>query len=309
MEIPSYISQELILQSTGPSPSPSLPAIIASRLQFAMDILQAAPRMMVTQTQTPWCHSQLYRNGMPRVMQDAFAACSLYMTKNTINAPVILSIFDSRVNDLISLPTPSSPLDLLARTHALILYQIMRLFDGDIRSRTAVESLFPTLEYLACTLMEHIYLPDPTTDTLLPSAIESVMTFWDDWIFQESARRTVLLTFYFMQIYKTLQGKMPLYCDGRLGLVHAWYSSAHLWDARDAFDFAVAWTDKPHLVVQNGDFSGLLEVAKGEDVDLFGKMLLVTVLGVEKVKAWFYERGSDLISIPAVTPPDALFEI
>ena len=46
-----------------------LPEIIASHLQFAIDILKDTPRMMVYENQTPWCHSQLYKKYMPRAMQ------------------------------------------------------------------------------------------------------------------------------------------------------------------------------------------------------------------------------------------------
>lgn len=51
------------------APPKSLSGIIASRLQFAIDLIKDAPRMMVAENQTPWCHRQLYKNGMPRVMQ------------------------------------------------------------------------------------------------------------------------------------------------------------------------------------------------------------------------------------------------
>lgn len=46
-----------------------LSEIIASKLQFAVDVLKNAPSMMVLETQLPWCHPQLYKKYMPRVMQ------------------------------------------------------------------------------------------------------------------------------------------------------------------------------------------------------------------------------------------------
>lgn len=44
-------------------------SVIAQRLQFSIDMLKDAPRMMVLENQTPWCHRQLYKDGMPRSMQ------------------------------------------------------------------------------------------------------------------------------------------------------------------------------------------------------------------------------------------------
>ena len=43
--------------------------IVTTRLQFGIDVLNQAPKMMVLENQTPWCHRQLYNDGMPRSMQ------------------------------------------------------------------------------------------------------------------------------------------------------------------------------------------------------------------------------------------------
>jgi hypothetical protein len=42
---------------------------IASRLQYAINGISAAPRQMVFENQMPWCHAHLYDDGMPRAMQ------------------------------------------------------------------------------------------------------------------------------------------------------------------------------------------------------------------------------------------------
>lgn len=91
-----------------------------------------------------------------------------------------------------------------------------------------------------------------------------------------------------------MQGRPAPVCGGRLGHEFAWYQSAHLWNARSAFDFAVAWTKNQHFVVYNAEFSGLLQDAKPGDVDLFGRALFVTKLGIDESKAWFYSRGGSL---------------
>lgn len=217
------------------------------------------------------------------------------MSKNDINSPVLMSIFDSRINDLLSAPPPTTPLELLARTHALILYLIMRLFDGGIRTQPSAESLLALLEASALSLFNCTYIPHPSQPyVLLPISMEPIMSFWESWVFQESARRTIMMVFYFVKIQHFLQGKPLSACDGKLGLEHAWYQSAHLWNAQSAFDFAVAWTENQHFIVYNADFTGLLQDAKPDDVDLFGKMLLVTKLGIDETKAWFYSRGGIL---------------
>ncbi|KAJ5319320.1 hypothetical protein MYU51_013439 [Penicillium brevicompactum] len=277
------------------NPPKRLSEVLANRLQFAVDVLQDIPRMVVTENQTPWSHRQLYKSGMSKDMQDAFACCSLYMARNEINSPVLMSIFDARINELIAAAPPTTPLELLARIHALILYLIMRLFDGGIQTQPSSESLLALLETSVLSLFDYIYIPDPSQPCdILPVSMEPVMSFWDSWVFQESARRTVMMVFYFVKIQHFLHGKPLSTCDGKLGLEHAWYQSAHLWNAQSAFDFAVAWTENQHFIVYNADFTGVLQNARPDDVDLFGKMLLVTKIGIDETKAWFYSRGGAL---------------
>jgi len=169
----------------------------------------------------------------------------------------------------------------------------MHMFDNDIRSDVATEKIFPMLESAVLSLLGCLHLPDHARATdLIPSSMESIMGFWDSWVLQESASRTVLVGLYSIQVYQLLQGTAAMYCDGRLGLVHAWYSSAHLWNAETAFDFALAWAEREHFVISNADFSDVLQNAHADDVDLFTKMLLVTVLGIDEAKAWFYARGA-----------------
>lgn len=219
----------------------------------------------------------------------------MYMARNDVNAPVILASFKTRIGDLISSDPPTTPLEVLAHTQALILYQIMRLFDGDVQARASAEPLISTLESSALSLLQYVHFPDPLeSETTFPGSIEPAMEFWTSWVFQESARRTVLVTFYFTQIYRLLHDDPNMQCDGRLGLVHSWYFSADLWHAQSAFDFAVAWTENEHFVVYNANFSDVLQRARPTDVDLFGRMLLSAVLGIDEARAWFYSRGSIL---------------
>ncbi|RAL04672.1 Zn(II)2Cys6 transcription factor domain-containing protein [Aspergillus ibericus CBS 121593] len=268
--------------------------IVTTRLQFGIDVLKQAPRMMVLENQTPWCHQQLYKDGMPRSMQDALACCALYMARNEINTPVILSSFKTRIDDLLASPPPSTPIEALAYTQSLILYQIMRLFEGDIYARVSAEPLIPILETAGFNLLNYVHFPAPEPDTDSFPPMDAVMQSWSEWVYQESARRTALFTFYLIQIYRLITGDNNLSCDGRLGLIHSWYLSAHLWSAQTAFDFAVAWNEHQHFLICNGDFVGALQSAQPADVDLFGRMLLSTVLGIDQAKAWLYSRGAIL---------------
>lgn len=206
-----------------------------------------------------------------------------------------MNLFEARTSEIVSSPNPLKPLDMLARTHALLLYQIMRLFDGDIRSHAKSNSLFATLESSVLLLMANIPTPSPSDPTeLIPLPMDGTTELWEGWVLHESARRTVLFTYYFIQIYRVLQEDVLVSCDGKLGLEHSWYLSGDLWKAENAFDFAVAWSEKHHHIVCNLDFGPILQTAQPNEIDLFGRMLLVTVLGIEKAKSWFHMRGGIL---------------
>lgn len=165
---------------------------------------------------------------------------------------------EGRVQDLVSSALPTSRLDLLARTHALLLYQIIRLFDGDILARGAAERTNSALEAAVTALLAHIRFDHPclpaALDTSGPvslSELGATREFWEEWIFQESARRTFLITFFTLQMYRVQRGDRPPQCDSKLYLCHSWTLSAHLWGAVDSLDFEIAWKQRKHFVVTN----------------------------------------------------------
>jgi hypothetical protein len=132
------------------------------------------------------------------------------------------------------------------------------MFDGDIRARASAEAATPVLESAAIGLVG-LFGHNPLTASPGSPAPESLplypigpaREFWQTWMLHESARRTYMMTFFILQLYLLLKGDVPKKCDHRLYLCHFWTVSAHLWQAGDAFDFAVAWRDRRHFVVNN----------------------------------------------------------
>lgn len=216
------------------------------------------------------------------------------MAKNRVNAPIIFRSIEAKVQDLLASPLPLTARACLAHTQALILYQIIRLFDGDITARACAERSISDLETSAMALLAHVNfdIENPAALPLFPLAPTKM--FWHDWIFQESSRRTLLLTFYFLQAYRILSGQKGLHCDGRLGLCHSWTFSAHLWGARSAVEFAEAWGGKRHFVVNSGRFEEVLDKVGADDVDVFGKIFLSSFLGIDETEGWFASKGGML---------------
>ncbi|KAH8899755.1 hypothetical protein GQ53DRAFT_675852 [Thozetella sp. PMI_491] len=275
--------------------------IVKTRLRYSIDTIAAAPRQMVEKGQMPWCHRHLYTEDAPRSIQDAISSAALYMAKNDVNADMIHNCVESRVQDLLSSPMPTSGRDILARAHALLIYQILRVFDNDIRTRAMADTIEPQLESVAFSLLAHITWEEANADgnpkslqSLPLYPISETRDFWRSWIFQESARRTFLLTFFFLQAYRLMIGKGSNTCDARLYLAHSWTLSAHLWEANDPIDFAMAWREKKHLIVTNTNITESINRASGDDVDSYGKILISAMLGVDECKGWLAIRGGVL---------------
>ena len=146
--------------------------------------LQSWMHNWVTDGHCPLMHRHLYRGQMPDCVQDAFTALAAYHVARTPAArATALRIINRRADALVlsqpsldvgpdyvtragrgvdgnmsscsssilvepALPTTSVILDTLthlARTQALFVYQLVRLFDGDIRSRALAEAHADTL--------------------------------------------------------------------------------------------------------------------------------------------------------------------
>lgn len=185
--------------------------------------------------------------------------------------------------------------DCLAHTHALILYQIIRLLDGDISARGSAERALPDLENSALVLLNYVNWDIEEAGSELPMyPMAPTKTFWHDWIFQESIRRTLLITFYFTQAYRVLAGQKSVACDGKLGLCHSWTLSAHLWNAMTPLAFADAWQHKKHFILRYSDFAEVWNGARAEDIDNYGRIFISSYLGVEEAEGWFASRGGKL---------------
>lgn len=228
------------------------------------------------------------------------------MAKNRANGPVILRSIESRVSDLVNSPYETTPLEILARTQSLVLYYIICVFDGDISARASAERTQSALEDAVMSLILQLDLDTPLpsiraateavdAQTQLPlSAIGPASSFWQDWIFKESARRTLLFTFFFLQAYRVLSGQRTEPCDGRLNRHHSFTLSASMWEADGPLAFAKAWSEKNHLVVADMNFNEVYEEARADDVDAFGKMMLTTLMGIDEAEGWFAAKGGSL---------------
>lgn len=66
------------------------------------------------------------------ISPDAYAACAMYMAKNDVNKRMIFRGIEARAKELLRPPHSTMPIEVLARVQSLVLYQVIRLYDGDV---------------------------------------------------------------------------------------------------------------------------------------------------------------------------------
>jgi hypothetical protein len=261
-----------------------------SRVDYSIEQLKAAPAMMVQENQTPWCHPHLYEDYMPRSLQDAHAACALYSSRNDVNGIFVARHITDHLKELLDTPIPSNSTELLARAQALVLYQAMLVFSGDIKYYGQVNAMIRQLEEVGDALEHHVrQQSDPSGSLPLYPMIEARKA-WKSFIFREAARRSLLVSFHFLALCNLMRGHLSTCASSRASGIRVTMSS-HLWRAPSAFDFAVAWNERKHHLVKDLDFTEVLEMANADDIDVFGRMIMTGLMGADDVKGWFHTRG------------------
>ncbi len=104
---------------------------------------------MANKNATPFLHRYLYQAYMPRCIMSCFATSVLYATRTPANTAIVMRAIHGSVRELADAEAgriTATPTEKLARTQALFLYQIIRLFDGDISLRAQGEKDIPLLQ-------------------------------------------------------------------------------------------------------------------------------------------------------------------
>ncbi|KAJ5666874.1 hypothetical protein N7462_011283 [Penicillium macrosclerotiorum] len=104
------------------------------------------PKTFAHFQKTHFIHNRLYDEYLPETIQDAFAVSTAYLTKTVETEDIMFRILGSKSASCVNQDhQESTPLELLAAIQALMLFQIIQLFDGDIRQRSVAEQNMFTL--------------------------------------------------------------------------------------------------------------------------------------------------------------------
>ncbi|KAI9700964.1 MAG: hypothetical protein M1820_006609 [Bogoriella megaspora] len=256
-------------------------------LHYVVGRVKAFTSEIADRNATPFMHRHLYRDDVPQCILSCFSINVLYAKRTHENTAMVMRAIHNNVRDLLDAEmsrTIAKPVQKLARTQALFLYQIIRLFDGDITLRAQGEKDMPLFQAwlndlcgIRDNLGDALHLQNSVTRKRAPE-------HWETWVFSESVRRTIVMAYSVIGLYELIKEPES---KGRMRFVHTdhrWTLSRSLWESDSSSEFHRMWNQKPHFIITNYAFDDFLMYGSGEDVDDFAALLLTAYIGMDKTK-------------------------
>ncbi|XPS71041.1 hypothetical protein M3J09_003227 [Ascochyta lentis] len=216
------------------------------------------------------------------------SACALYCVKTPATKTLVHQVLQHNVQHLLATtdPATASNTDLLAALQALLLYQLMRLFDGDICLRAAAESDEPTtilwaseLRTRACALS----LPLHPFSTFANNSRD-----WQLWLFSESIRRTVVTTFLLRGVYNYLKTGV----DSPTVVGVYFTAQEGLWNAQSDVGWLRAREERVELQVLVNAWDEVMALAGPRDLEELGVLVMSMLWGLRATREWLgYEHS------------------
>lgn len=279
-------------------------AVTRAQMKEYIGLAQSWMERWCSTGSNPFIHHRLYSSTFPTCVQVAYATLASYVHRTSANADIVLRIVEDRAAHLLhdngavldkfitnewACRDDEQEIDLihqLARVHALIVYQVIGLFDGDTRSRYLAEGRLGVQVNWASKLFRSAGSRLSTGQSIAPhflgpKPMNAAQNRWYLWIFSESIRRTWLVTLSMSCVFSALQQRWSA-CPG--GIMFTTRSG--LWGATTAAAWQKQCVDKDPAFLQRFDCATLFSTAKPEDVDEFGIAMLDMTFGREAVEQW-----------------------
>ena len=250
-------------------------------------------------------HLQRCPGNVREVMTDLMSACALYTSRNQRTERLAFDDISRKVERLKLQGARgfSTPFEAVTCLQALIMYQIIRLFDGDIMLRAGAENdenvvrewTFKVAKYLKDVSKEsnsnsEEYLNNPPT--------------WTSWIFDEAVRRTILASYILQSTYSFLRhGNDRFHCAIlRLSLT----AQSRLWYAATEFQFRQAWYETEHLTLRVIEWDDVIGKAQPDDLDDISVVIFGCHKGLDPLMQWMGQAKFKLYGLDDSTYLDAL---
>ncbi|KAI0813158.1 hypothetical protein GGR55DRAFT_639491 [Xylaria sp. FL0064] len=262
-------------------------------LFYVLNRVKAFTAEMATKNTTPFIHERLYHAYRPQCIMSCFTICVLHTSRTPGNMSMVMRALSDSVREFVNAElyrVVSTPIEKLARSQALFLYQIIRLFDGDVTLRAQGER---DMGLLKSWLRELCRIRDNLGDMALlgySSVKEQSPVAWEKWIFAECVRRTIIMAYAVIGLYELLRDSEFTEPENPWAYVHRWTLGRSLWEADSSTDFQRMSKESSHFVISNFTLGDFIENGKGEDVDDFAEIFLNVYMGGKATKD-FMARG------------------
>ena len=285
--IENYWVCDQIKPTDSPSRSVLAGEIYQERIIHTVRRIKAYPSLLVSQASTPFIHAKLYSEYMPGVIHDVLGICALYGQKTERNQTLVFQAISHKAAQLTAEHTAYglSAVEQLASLQALIIYQIIRLFDGDIRQRADAERANTILDEWTQQIKPRMERINSVTgdDGVLPTLTVTADS-WRRWIYAESLRRTVLVSFSVQGLYCFLKNGWD---DSHHEINHlSFYAQRALWDAPSEHYWRSTMMEVAALPVRFGSWDSDMMYAKPSDMEDLGMTMMVLMKGVDECRQW-----------------------
>ncbi|KAK0631212.1 hypothetical protein B0T14DRAFT_501307 [Immersiella caudata] len=273
---------------------------------------------------SPFIHSRLYKERLPRCVGDAFTSLAAYVMIRGANAgssaaglEMVLRVMGERIEQTVQdedSREKGRTMDTfahIARVHTLFILVSIGLFDGDIRLRHIAERHLPTLARWNNEMLEAAKLAAWNGELLLSDCLDAggggkgcgfggveeagggprvscsatkktgVESLWQAFILSETVRRTWLVCSGVRGAYLLLQDGQ-LHCAGGLMFTTA----EGFWDAPSAWEWTKLCAEKDVGFMEHAQTRRLFGERRPDEVDTFGKLMLVATWGAENMEIW-----------------------
>lgn len=219
---------------------------------------------------TTFIHQNLYSREQPQAYQDAVALSALYLTCNPRNQTILANSIGSKISNLTATSSRWTLSEHLAAVQALIIYQIIRLFDPSLNLQAQAEKHNTLLELWSAHLWKRFF-----------NERQNFKDSYECWVFAESLRRTVLISVFTrcgwsIHTRGGLADQVPVLA--RLPFtrdMEAWTCEPDDWNVR-----TLSFISQEEMLVAYGDLTMTWSHAEPvERLDPFGKLLLAACRG------------------------------
>ncbi|KAI1308018.1 hypothetical protein F5Y03DRAFT_350850 [Xylaria venustula] len=179
----------------------------------------------------------------------------------------------------------------LVRVQALFIYQYIRLFDGDIRSRAQAERHDMVLQDWKAQMWECAKFDAYLLRTLDGGSLvilnplgkhhQPTTQMWRDWILAESVRRIYTTVSYTLSVYLTLRDGQAS-CPGSV----AYTLRRGLWDATSATEWSNLVDKHDPLFMRSDPPKILAAKASPLEVDIFGLHIASLMWDSHRLESW-----------------------